>query len=479
MVLATLAAQNLADRPLAKSAVDITSTPQIQEVTDRVVPDLAKKPTTKEAILEQVRSTIATPESLGVPEFSPEALPASDFPLNPLTENAQNIVVPTVENRVTQGSRTAMALPETDPKLRSNIVVEIDPQTHGRTEAALGRILSAYSKLKTPSPLSTGTSTSFGEPEVPAAAQNIQLPGNLNSPNTARLKEAGGAREEEIRADLSTVVNSPIPQEPISSQPNRAVVTQNEPTVTQPCLGVESLKSQLRALENLKDQGSFLAAPALSIVIPTGFGADHQTGFVSATYQQRTRYTDVNDGAIGVGVGFGDAQKSVGVELSYAIASFGGSRDFGSGGFNIKLHRQLPNDFAVAVGGNGLLNLGSHHDFENSFYTVVTKVFRTQDDINLPFSRIAVTAGIGNGQFRTEDAVAKDENNINVFGSVAVRVAQQVSVIAEWSGQDLGVGVSIAPFKNIPLVITPAVRDLVGAGNGPRFVLGTGFAFKF
>jgi len=97
----------------------------------------------------------------------------------------------------------------------------------------------------------------------------------------------------------------------------------------------------------------------------------------------------------------------------------------------------------------------------------------------LPFSRVAVTAGIGNGQFRSEDAVAKGENNINVFGNVAVRVAEPVSLIAEWSGQDLGVGLSVAPFKNIPLVITPAVRDIIGAGNGPRFVLGSGFAFKF
>jgi hypothetical protein len=94
-------------------------------------------------------------------------------------------------------------------------------------------------------------------------------------------------------------------------------------------------------------------------------------------------------------------------------------------------------------------------------------------------SRVAVTAGVGTGQFQTESALDDDSDGVNVFGNVAVRVAQPVSLIAEWSGQDLGVGVSIAPFKNIPLVITPAVRDLVGAGDGPRFVLGTGFAFKF
>jgi hypothetical protein len=232
-------------------------------------------------------------------------------------------------------------------------------------------------------------------------------------------------------------------------------------------------------LENEKVEGITQASPALSIYIPTGFGADNNTGFLSATYQQRTRYSNVSDGGLGVGIGLGDARKAVGVELSYTAASFGRSRDFGGGGFNAKVHRQFGDDLAVAAGWNGALNLGGHNDFEQSLYGVATKIFRTRDDINLPFSRVAVTAGVGNGQFRTEDAVAKGTNNVNVFGNVALRVAQPVSLIAEWSGQDLGFGVSVTPFKNLPLTITPAVRDVVGAGDGPRFVLGSGLAFKF
>jgi hypothetical protein len=167
------------------------------------------------------------------------------------------------------------------------------------------------------------------------------------------------------------------------------------------------------------------------------------------------------------------------VELSYALASFGTSRDFGSGGFNVKVHRRLPNDFAIAAGWNGFVNLGDGNDFEDSLYGVVSKVIRTREDINKPFSRIALTAGVGNGMFRSEDAVADDDDTIGVFGNVAVRVARPVSFIAEWSGQDLGLGLSVAPFENIPLVITPAVRDITGAGDGARFVLGTGLAFKF
>ena len=255
------------------------------------------------------------------------------------------------------------------------------------------------------------------------------------------------------------------------------LVAQGQPTNS--CLEVEDLKSQLRDVENIKDKAKFEALPALSINIPTGFGADRNTAFISGTYQERTRYGNKSDGALGVGVGLGNADKAVGVELSYTAASFGGSRDFGSGGFNVKVHRKLKDDLSVAAGWNGFLNLGGENDFENSVYGTVTKIFRTRDDINLPLSRIAVTAGVGNGQFRTEDALAKDAGGVNVFGNVAVRVAKPVSLIAEWSGQDLGVGVSIAPFKNIPLVITPAVRDIVGAGDGARFVLGTGLAWKF
>ena len=279
----------------------------------------------------------------------------------------------------------------------------------------------------------------------------------------------------------ATVFENPstsTPKEAVNSQPSQDVVAQATPAQSRP--EVERLQNELRTLEETPTTSELQSSPALSIVIPTGFGADNNTAFISATYQSRTRdVSDLDDGGIGVGIGLGDARKAVGVELSYAAASFGNSRNFGSGGFNVKVHRLVRDDLAVAVGWNGFLNVGDRNDFEHSFYGVATKIFRTRDDINLPFSRVAVTAGIGNGQFETENSVARGDNNANVFGNVAVRVAQPVSLIAEWSGQDLGVGLSIAPFKNFPLVITPAVRDLVGAGDEPRFVLSTGFAFRF
>ncbi len=220
----------------------------------------------------------------------------------------------------------------------------------------------------------------------------------------------------------------------------------------------------------------FESSPALSIYIPVGYGADNNTVFLTGSYQASVRRDEGSVGAGGIGIGLGDAQKAVGLELSYAFETT--DDPFGQGGFNAKLHRRLGQDLSAAVGWNGFLNIG-RNDFEQSKYGVITKVFRTQESLNSPFSRVALTVGVGDGQFRSNGAVDAGDNNVNVFGNVAIRVARPVSFIAEWTGQDLGLGLSIAPFRNFPLVITPAVRDIVGGGDEPRFVIGAGTAIRF
>jgi hypothetical protein len=244
---------------------------------------------------------------------------------------------------------------------------------------------------------------------------------------------------------------------------------------------ISSVRSQLDSIAAPSEVREELrgSSPGLTIAVPSGFGADRNTLYTSATYQSETRFSDVEDGAAAIGFGFGNADEAVGVELSYTMASFGRNRDFGSGGFNLKVHRRLPGDVSVAAGWNGFLNFGDDNDFEDSLYGSASKVFRLKDDIDKPFSRVAVTAGIGNGQFRTEEAVDEDEAGVNAFGSLSVRVARPVSAIVEWTGQDLSLGASVTPFENIPITITPAVRDVAGAGDEPRFVLGVGMGYQF
>ncbi|GEM_PF-1090864 len=331
--------------------------------------------------------------------------------------------------------------------------------------------------------------------------QKIKIIAQANSLKTKQLKTSEQTLQEAPTVTVPTTVNSPDTVNSVEFTPKKTRTEQNDFAIPQkPVVVSNSTKGKpdwkeiqpklekLRNLDRIK-VGSYYSSPGLNIYIPSGYGSHRNTAFVVGSYQSDVRFSSADDGAIGFGVGLGDANKSVGVVLSYTAASFGGSRHFGSGGFNVKVHRRFK-DWSAAVGMNGFLNVGGYkdssiegvNDFENSLYAVATKIFRTRKDINKPFSRVAVTAGIGNGQFRTEESFYNDEDNFNVFGNVAVRVHPQASLIAEWTGQDLALGASIAPFKNIPFVITPAVRDIAGPGQGAsdraRFILGAGFGFK-
>ncbi len=261
----------------------------------------------------------------------------------------------------------------------------------------------------------------------------------------------------------------------ILAQANTLPTLQVEPPPPQQ--DIDALDADLQNLEDSLDFSNIRrSSPALTIAVPSGFGVDNNTVFFTSTFQEDTRYSEEADGAIGFGIGLGDARRAIGAEISYTVASFGGSRNFGTGGFNVRLHRRLTDNLSASVGWRGILTTGNV-DFRDSIYGAVTQIFHTREELSRPFSRIAVTAGVGSGQFRTEEDVLDGNGGVGAFGSIAVRVVQPVSFITEWTGQDLALGLSIAPFKNRNIVITPAVRDIAGGGDEARFVLGAGVTF--
>ena len=113
-------------------------------------------------------------------------------------------------------------------------------------------------------------------------------------------------------------------------------------------------------------------------------------------------------------------------------------------------------------------------------FGVTTKRFKLRQDRTKAFSELYTTLGVGGGQFRSESDINDGNENVGVFGSLAVKVIQPVGFVAEWSGQDLTIGVPLVLFRRLPLVIVPAVTDITGsAGDGTRFVVGLGYSFSF
>ncbi|WP_368011934.1 hypothetical protein [Laspinema palackyanum] len=221
----------------------------------------------------------------------------------------------------------------------------------------------------------------------------------------------------------------------------------------------------------------YVASPGITVMTPSGYGAGWGSAGFGLGLQERTRFTDSSDGVAGFGIGFGNPRDNIGLTVGVTVTDLWGDA-FEDGSVSLKLHRQLPNDFGIAAGIQGALTWGET-DGGTSGYGVVTKRFVLDEPENL-WSQVYVTLGVGGGQYRSESDIEAGEGTVGLFGSVALRVAPPVSAIAEWTGQDLTLGVSVVPFRNIPLVISPAITDITGsAGDGTRFILGIGYGLTF
>ena len=222
----------------------------------------------------------------------------------------------------------------------------------------------------------------------------------------------------------------------------------------------------------------FVVAPAASISTPIGFGANFGQIFGGFGFQSRTRFTNQADGGLALGVGLGEPQKIVGLDVTLAILSLFGD-NAGRGSFSFKIHRSLPEGFAVALGFENAIRWGET-DAGSSIYGVVSKFFQFTETTKEPFSQLTLSLGVGGGRFRSEGAIEDGVNSLGVFASAGLRIVEPVSAIVEWSGQDLNAGISLIPFPKVPLTINLAGADLTGnAGNGARFVMSIGYNYFF
>ena len=222
---------------------------------------------------------------------------------------------------------------------------------------------------------------------------------------------------------------------------------------------------------------SYRTSPSITIVNPSAYGASWGSAGFGFGFQERARFTDESDGVIGFGFGLGNPRKNLGAQVGVSLVDV--SSPFRDGAINLKLHRRLPQDFSVAAGVQGLATWGDT-DGGSSVFGVTTKRFKLRQDRTKAFSELYTTLGVGGGQFRSESDINDGNENVGVFGSLAVKVIQPVGFVAEWSGQDLTIGVPLVLFRRLPLVIVPAVTDITGsAGDGTRFVVGLGYSFSF
>jgi len=249
-----------------------------------------------------------------------------------------------------------------------------------------------------------------------------------------------------------------------------------------------------KSLEGI-DVKAPLIKPGTATATPTAFGARWGQVYGSVAYQPMSRYATRrdwdwkagrwSDGTISFGAGMGNPRKWVGLDVTlniietfdtFSISEFARERTL-----SLKLHRALPYESAVALGyENAWRNSPEESEGGNSVYGVVTKVFTIRARRNTLFSRATVSVGVGNDRFLPESQFQRRAKGVNVFGSVGLRLWSFMNVVADWTGQDLNVGVSVTPIPRVPLVLTPALVDVTGrAGDQVRFSIGAALTYDF
>lgn len=344
-------------------------------------------------------------------------------------------------------------------------------------------------ELTPPSQVASVLNTNFQDAsQIPDFARNQVASATINQlvvnyPNVALLNPNQVATRADVAAFIyqALVKDGALPAVPPTDVASRYVVGYQPPIAQPPQQDqLAALQQQYRLPEPpIVEQLRRIFGGGSSIGTPTAFGAQSGDVFVGATYQERTRFSNLDDGAVALGFGLGDARRLAALETTATSFSTFRQGFFENGGISFKLHRTFPGDVAVAVGVENAINWGQT-DAGKSVYGVATKVFRLRQDQTAPMSRVTASVGLGGGRFRSESAINRGDEDPNIFGSVGLQVAQPVSLIGEWTGQNLNIGASITPFPGVPLVITPAAADLTGnSGDGTRFILGVGYGISF
>jgi len=221
--------------------------------------------------------------------------------------------------------------------------------------------------------------------------------------------------------------------------------------------------------------------PGVAAATPVGFGASFGTVWAGASYQPKARYADGQTGAAAVGFGLGDAEDLVGLQVainSFSTISSGFGRRMA---LDLHLHRQVGELWSVAVGWESVAAPTSvTRDSRESLYAAGSRWLRLRDNPDAPFGLAMLSLGVGTGRFQTETRFVEDAGGVGLFGSFGIRVAPPVTLIAEWTGQDVLLATSVTPLRNQRLAITAGFAEVTGAaGDGARFTVGASLGYSF
>ncbi|WP_373547904.1 S-layer homology domain-containing protein [Chamaesiphon sp.] len=324
-----------------------------------------------------------------------------------------------------------------------------------------------------------------------------RLPGGNFGPNTVATRADVAAYIHQILVStgkLSAVgVSSPANKYIASCPQGVYVTTISDTTPRAAVISADEAIAKLSVVDRLPEltSSNVNIYPVGGLNTPSAFGASWGNVFVGTSYQSSTRAAlylnppntgqSRNDGAVYLGVGLGDARNFLGLETVATSYSTANSGLLKAGSLSFKLHKQFGDNFAIAGGYENAIPWSNGLDGGQTGYGVATLVLNPDPNLGF-FSNTTISVGGGAGRFRNVGDIRTGKDAYGVFGSLGTRLSPNFSLVADWTGQDLGVGVPITIYlsDSATIQLVPSVVDLVNKETGgARFVLNGGLGFRF
>lgn len=213
-------------------------------------------------------------------------------------------------------------------------------------------------------------------------------------------------------------------------------------------------------------------APAHTLTVPSGYGParfanqpSRATLSASIGGVNRVPYTSQADGALGLGLSFGNAFRGIGVGLRASANDLSDLGNLDRMSFGFSLSRYLWDGVSLSFGGENLLVRKT--DGEASYSLAASWAF---DRDQMPFNG-TLTLGAGSGRFahatQRDIAEGRAARGTVVFAALSAALSDRMNVITEWNGRNLNAGLSYAvPQRGVSFKL--GVENLTSnSGDGP------------
>jgi len=215
-----------------------------------------------------------------------------------------------------------------------------------------------------------------------------------------------------------------------------------------------------------------IAAPGIAFGSPVGFGASWGQAYAGIGGQTLSEGSDSADGSATLGAGLGDSRRFLGVDVAMNVISLQeGFAEDGSWGF--KFHHTFPFRAALAFGVDDTGGWGDAREQKSSSYLSYTQVVDLAPESPKRPLSLAFTLGAGRERF------AEPGDDVGAFGSLALALHRQGSVIVDYHRGDLSLGASAVPFYRMPIVVTIGFINLTGQHADTEFAAGVGYLYHF